>query len=98
MAAGGNMQYDYDLFVIGGGSGGMASSKAAAEQGVRVAVADYVEPSPAGTTWGLGGTCVNVGCIPKKLCHFAAQASEYQQDFSALGWKFKAEHDWELML
>lgn len=33
---------------------------------------DYVHPSPKGTTWGLGGTCVNVGCIPKKLMHHAA--------------------------
>ena len=53
--------YDYDLVVIGGGSGGLAASKRAADLGARVAVLDYVCPSPPGTTWGLGGTCVNVG-------------------------------------
>ena len=37
-----------------------------------MAVLDYVTPSPHGTVWGLGGTCVNVGCIPKKLMHQAA--------------------------
>ena len=40
--------------------------------GAKVAVLDYVKPSPQGSTWGLGGTCVNVGCIPKKLMHTAA--------------------------
>lgn len=62
----------FDLVVIGGGSGGLACSKAAAALGARVAVLDFVQPSPQGTTWGLGGTCVNVGCIPKKLMHQAA--------------------------
>lgn len=57
--------YDYDLVVIGGGSGGLAASKEAAKLGKKVAVLDFVKPSPAGTQWGLGGTCVNVGCIPK---------------------------------
>lgn len=61
--------YDYDLVVIGGGSGGMAASKEAASLGAKVACLDFVKPSPFGTTWGLGGTCVNVGCIPKKLFH-----------------------------
>jgi len=65
--------YDYDLVVIGGGSGGLAASKEAASLGAKVACLDYVKPSPAGSTWGLGGTCVNVGCIPKKLYHFGAQ-------------------------
>ena len=53
--------YDYDFFVVGGGSGGLAAAKRAGEMGKRTAVADFVEPSPAGTTWGLGGTCLNVG-------------------------------------
>ena len=61
-------QYDYDMVVIGGGSGGLACSKAAAANGAKVAVLDFVKPTPIGTTWGLGGTCVNVGCIPKNLC------------------------------
>uniref|UniRef100_A0A3Q0RP03 thioredoxin-disulfide reductase (NADPH) n=1 Tax=Amphilophus citrinellus TaxID=61819 RepID=A0A3Q0RP03_AMPCI len=65
-------KYDYDMLVIGGGSGGLACSKEAAQLGQKVAVLDYVEPSAKGTKWGLGGTCVNVGCIPKKLMHQAA--------------------------
>ena len=62
--------------VIGGGSGGLACAKEAAAHGARVAVLDYVNPSPQGTKWGLGGTCVNVGCIPKKLMHHAALLGE----------------------
>ena len=64
--------YDYDLVVIGGGSGGMSAAKEAASHGAKVACLDFVKPSPMGTTWGLGGTCVNVGCIPKKLYHIGA--------------------------
>jgi thioredoxin reductase (NADPH) len=55
--------------VIGGGSGGLAAAKEAANLGKKVGLCDYVQPSPVGTSWGLGGTCVNVGCIPKKLMH-----------------------------
>lgn len=75
----GEHSYDYDLVVIGGGSGGLAASKEAASLGARVAVLDFVKPSPAGTSWGLGGTCVNVGCIPKKLMHQAALLNESLQ-------------------
>jgi thioredoxin reductase (NADPH) len=71
-----NHSYDYDLVVIGGGSGGMAAAKEAANLGAKVCCLDFVKPSPHGTTWGLGGTCVNVGCIPKKLMHFGAQLHE----------------------
>jgi len=60
-------KYDYDYVVIGGGSGGLASAKEAAELGAKVAIFDYVKPTSHGTKWGLGGTCVNVGCIPKKI-------------------------------
>ena len=62
-------EYDYDLVVIGGGSGGLACAKEAARLGQRVACLDFVKPSAMGSQWGLGGTCVNVGCIPKKLMH-----------------------------
>jgi pyruvate/2-oxoglutarate dehydrogenase complex dihydrolipoamide dehydrogenase (E3) component len=55
--------------VVGGGSGGLAAAKEAANLGKKVALCDFVQPTPFGTTWGLGGTCVNVGCIPKKLMH-----------------------------
>lgn len=73
-------EYEFDLFVIGGGSGGLAASKAAAKLGARVGLADFVKPSPIGTTWGLGGTCVNVGCIPKKLMHYASHFGEMRED------------------
>ena len=63
---------DYDLIVIGGGTGGLSCAQEARALGLKVAIFDYVTPSPLGSTWGLGGTCVNVGCVPKKLMHIAA--------------------------
>ena len=72
--------FEYDVVVIGGGSGGLACSKECAKLGAKVAVLDFVKPSPAGATWGLGGTCVNVGCIPKKLMHQAAIIGETLKD------------------
>ena len=69
--------FDYDLVIIGGGSGGLAAAKRAASAGAKVALCDFVTPSPTlGTKWGLGGTCVNVGCIPKKLMHSAGLLAE----------------------
>jgi len=92
--------YDYDLIVIGGGSGGLACSKAAAGTGAKVAVMDFVKPSPVGTTWGLGGTCVNVGCIPKKLCHQAAILGHQATDAKSFGWSDadKGKHNWPSMI
>jgi pyruvate/2-oxoglutarate dehydrogenase complex dihydrolipoamide dehydrogenase (E3) component len=72
--------YDYDLFVIGGGSGGISAARHASQLGKKVALADYVLPTPIGTTWGIGGTCVNVGCIPKKLMHYAGILAEARLD------------------
>jgi thioredoxin reductase (NADPH) len=74
--------YDYDLFVIGGGSGGVACAATAATKGKKVALADFVKPTPTGTKWGLGGTCVNVGCIPKKMMHYAATLAESRRDMA----------------
>ncbi|KAH8077204.1 thioredoxin-disulfide reductase [Aureococcus anophagefferens] len=92
--------FDYDVVVVGGGSGGLACSKECAKLGAKVAVLDFVKPSPAGSTWGLGGTCVNVGCIPKKLMHTASIIGEtLKDDAAAFGWKDAAAgaHDWESM-
>jgi hypothetical protein len=66
----------YDLAVIGGGSGGLATAFEANKHGLEVIVIDFVEESLHKTKWGLGGTCVNVGCIPKKLMHQAARYNE----------------------
>lgn len=51
-----DQEYKWDLFVIGAGSGGLAAAKRAASHGQRVAIADFVKPSPQGTTWGIGGS------------------------------------------
>ena len=85
--------------MIGGGSGGLAVSKRAAALGKKVAVCDFVQPSPVGTTWGLGGTCVNVGCIPKKLMHQAALLGEGLKDATSYGWELpEVKHNWENMV
>ncbi|XP_026192306.1 thioredoxin reductase [Cyclospora cayetanensis] len=79
--------FDYDFIVIGGGSGGLASAKEAAACGARVVVFDFVKPSTQGTHWGLGGTCVNVGCVPKKLMHYAAGMQQILSwDSKKMGW------------
>jgi len=95
-----SQQYQYDLFVVGGGSGGISAARFAAEAGKRVCLADYVKPSPVGSKWGLGGTCVNVGCIPKKMMHYAATLSEARIDQEKSGWKpdMEAKHDWAKMV
>ena len=59
----------------------------AANFGAKVACLDFVKPSPPGTTWGLGGTCVNVGCIPKKLMHQAAILGDGFNDAKEFGWE-----------
>ncbi|XP_066554463.1 thioredoxin reductase 3 [Amia ocellicauda] len=94
-----NEVYDYDLIVIGGGSGGLACSKEASVLGKKVMVLDYVVPTPKGTTWGLGGTCVNVGCIPKKLMHQAALLGTALKDSRSFGWEYeeKVTHNWDTM-
>jgi len=92
--------FEYDLFVIGGGSGGISAARYAAEAGKKVALADFVQPSPAGTKWGLGGTCVNVGCIPKKMMHYAATLAEARKDQELSGWvpDMNQTHDWNKMV
>ncbi|TGZ66026.1 hypothetical protein CRM22_005564 [Opisthorchis felineus] len=94
-------KYDYDLVVIGGGSGGLAASKEAAKFGAKTAVLDFVKPTPKNTVWGLGGTCVNVGCIPKKLMHQAAILGYSLDDSEKFGWDVKkneVKHDWGKMV
>ena len=62
----------FDSVVIGGGSGGLSFANRLSKVGFEVKVFDFVNETSHGNKWGLGGTCVNVGCIPKKLFHTAA--------------------------
>ncbi|MPZ76336.1 MAG: glutathione-disulfide reductase [Deltaproteobacteria bacterium] len=71
------MHYDYDLLTIGAGSGGVRASRVAASFGAKVAVAEEK---------ALGGTCVNVGCIPKKLLVYASHYGEDFRDAAGFGW------------
>jgi thioredoxin reductase (NADPH) len=94
-------EFDYDVIVVGGGSGGLAAAREVAAAGGRVMLLDHVEPSPHGTKWGLGGTCVNVGCIPKKLMHQAALLGQGLHDAAAYGWRLDARavtHDWGALM
>ena len=85
--------YDFDLFVIGGGSGGVRASRMAAQRGAKVALAEAggVHGSHGDdgslTGAGLGGTCVNVGCIPKKLYSYAAHFAESFEESHGFGWE-----------
>lgn len=74
-------QYDYDLFVIGAGSGGVRASRMAAQYGAKVAVAEEYRP---------GGTCVIRGCIPKKLMSYASHFADDFEDAAAYGWTVDA--------
>lgn len=83
--------------MIGGGSGGLACAQEAFKYNKKIAVFDFVQKSPLGTTWGLGGTCVNVGCIPKKLMHQAALLGEAINDAEKFGWNVvssEKENNW----
>ena len=93
-------EYDYDYAVIGGGSAGLSSAKAAAAAGAKTVVFDYVEKTIHGSSWGLGGTCVNVGCIPKKIMHSAALMGEMYDDMEHFGWKVGKEKgfDWNTLV
>ncbi len=83
-------QYDYDLFVIGGGSGGVRASRMAAQTGARVALAEE---------WRMGGTCVIRGCIPKKLLVYASQFMENIMDSRGFGWDFgDCKFDWPTLI
>ena len=79
--------YDFDLFVIGGGSAGVRCARIAAGHGARVGVAEE-------RFWG--GTCVNVGCVPKKLMVQAAEYGMWAEDAAGFGWTGmqKGTHDW----
>ena len=80
------MAFDYDLFVIGGGSGGVRAARVASATGVKVALAEEFR---------MGGTCVIRGCVPKKLMVFASTYAESMNDAAAYGWDVKVgPFDW----
>ena len=84
------MSYDFDLFVIGAGSGGVRAARFAAGFGAKVAVAE---------SRYLGGTCVNVGCVPKKLLVYGAHFSDDFEQAESFGWTAgKANFDWPLLI
>ncbi len=74
------MNYDYDLFVIGAGSGGVRAARMASSYGAKVAIAEERY---------LGGTCVNVGCVPKKLFSYAAHVRSDVHNAASLGWQIE---------
>ena len=79
----------FDLFIVGAGSGGVRAGRMAAQRGARVAVAEDA---------ALGGTCVNLGCIPKKLYSFAADYHESFEEAAGFGWRVAApSFDWETL-
>jgi thioredoxin reductase (NADPH) len=92
--------HHYDVIVIGGGSGGLAFAREAkkANPGLNIAVFDYVTPTQHGTKWGLGGTCVNVGCIPKKLMHYSGSFPDTCKSAENLGWSVEKKHNWGSMV
>jgi len=83
-------EFDYDLFAIGAGSGGVRACRVAASLGARVAVAEQSD---------LGGTCVNLGCIPKKLFVYASHFRDDFEDSAAFGWSLGERHfDWPTLI
>lgn len=84
------MSFDFDLFVIGAGSGGVRAARFAAGFGAKVAVAE---------SRYLGGTCVNVGCVPKKLLVYGAHFHENFEQAAGFGWSLgEASFDWATLI
>src|SRR5271168_4864899 len=82
--------YDFDLFVIGAGSGGVRAARVSAGHGARVAVAEE---------YRVGGTCVIRGCVPKKLLVYAAHVREEVEDAAGYGWIIpEARFDWASLI
>jgi glutathione reductase (NADPH) len=82
--------FDFDLFVIGAGSGGVRAARMAAATGARVAIAEVSR---------LGGTCVNLGCVPKKLMVYASAFSAAAADAAGFGWAVPAPRfDWATLI
>ncbi|KAK8326799.1 hypothetical protein V6Z12_A11G141000 [Gossypium hirsutum] len=93
--------YDFDLFTIGAGSGGVRASRFAANFGASVAVCELpFSTISSETTGGVGGTCVLRGCVPKKLMVYASKYSHEFDESNGFGWKYDTEpkHDWSTLM
>ena len=89
--------FQYEYCVIGGGSGGVSSVKRASllRPDKKFVIFDYVSPTPLGTSWDIGGCCVNVGCIPKKLFHKASLLGHSMKDSKFLQSTQNLKNNWE---
>ncbi|KAL8548100.1 hypothetical protein ACS0TY_007425 [Phlomoides rotata] len=93
--------YDFDLFTIGAGSGGVRASRFAANFGAKVAVCELpFSTISSDSTGGYGGTCVLRGCVPKKLLVYASKYSHEFEDSGGFGWTYETEpkHDWNTLI
>jgi glutathione reductase (NADPH) len=84
------MSFDYDLFVIGAGSGGVRAARMSASHGAKVAIAEEHR---------VGGTCVIRGCVPKKLFVYASHFAEEFEDAAGFGWEVgQSSFDWSKLV
>ncbi|KAG5229765.1 glutathione reductase [Salix suchowensis] len=93
--------YDFDLFTIGAGSGGVRASRFAANFGASVAVCELPFSTVSSeTTGGVGGTCVLRGCVPKKLLVYASKYAHEFDESRGFGWKYDSDplHDWDTLM
>ena len=82
--------YKFDLFVVGGGSGGVRAARVASSNGLKVGLAEG---------WDLGGTCVNRGCVPKKLYSYASHIRDDFDLMDSFGWSItKKKFSWKKLV
>ncbi|KAI7729278.1 hypothetical protein M8C21_001308, partial [Ambrosia artemisiifolia] len=96
-----NNEYDFDLFVIGAGSGGVRASRFSAQYGAKVGICELpFHPISSEVVGGVGGTCVIRGCVPKKILVYGATFGPEIQDSREYGWKVneKVDFDWKKLL
>ncbi|XP_051118230.1 glutathione reductase, cytosolic [Andrographis paniculata] len=95
------IQYDYDLFVIGAGSGGVRASRFSAQYGAKVAICELpFHPISSEVLGGVGGTCVIRGCVPKKILVYGASYGSELEDARNFGWELNENIDfnWKKLL
>ncbi|XP_078164311.1 glutathione reductase isoform X2 [Carex rostrata] len=100
-ASGGGENYDFDLFTIGAGSGGVRASRLAANFGASVAICELPFATiSSDTAGGVGGTCVLRGCVPKKLMVYASKFNHEFEESHGFGWSYETDpkHDWGTLI